>query len=515
MKHPFFKSVLVLAAAAALINCSEENTTAPENDQVVSGQLVASDYCWVLNTDQTLLILATGVVTDVNGNAVGYTDPTFTNIVTLDGTQFIVTNIDLNNLTMLNPGDPIPSNNSLIPGSSATVAVPSSSATIATPASSATATKPTSSAAKPVSSANNPTAKSSSSAKPASSTGTQNNNNQQTQGGSDGTCFDKPSNKYVKPYDNLNVNGASYAYKEDCTINCYYDPQGKNCASLGSSTNNNNNQQQTQNNNQQQSSSSKPKSSSSTPKSSSSQAQQNNNNNSGTVSSNYTIKYVAGGKSGSGYASRYWDCCEPHCAWPEHGGKASTCDARGNKVQGGSQSMCDGGNAGICRGQFPIVVNDTLAFAFAATPGGESNCGKCFDLVFTGQGKYATDNHTKLKGKHLIVMSNNVGYDVAGGQFDIMIPGGGFGIFDGCSAKMGWGSQGARYGGLLTECEESSGYKASTYKSCLTNKCNTSFANDPEAKQGCLFLANWMNAAGNPLHNYKEVECPQELIARF
>ena len=34
-------------------------------------------------------------------------------------------------------------------------------------------------------------------------------------------------------------------------------------------------------------------------------------------------------------------------------------------------------------------------------------------------------------GKHLIVMSNNVGYDVAGGQFDVMIPGGGFGIFDG------------------------------------------------------------------------------------
>lgn len=522
MKHPFFKSVLVLAAAAALINCSEENTTAPENDQVVSGQLVASDYCWVLNTDQTLLILATGVVTDVNGNAVGYTDPTFTNIVTLDGTQFIVTNIDLNNLTMLNPGDPIPSNNSLIPGSSATVAVPSSSATIATPASSATATKPTSSAAKPASSANNPTAMSSSSVVNQQNNNqnqTQSNqNNQQTQGGSDGTCFDKPSNKYVKPYENLNVNGASYAYSGDCSLNCYYDPQGKNCASLGSSTNNNNNQQQTQNNNQQQSSSSKPKSSSSTPKSSSSQAQQNNNNNSGTVSSNYTIKYVSGGKSGSGWATRYWDCCKPHCAWPDKGGlKAHACDARGNRINDdGAKSMCDGGDAGICRGQFPIVVNDNLAFAFAAVPGSAgAQCGKCYDLAFTGKGKYATDNHKALAGKHLIVIASNIGYDVADGQFDIMIPGGGVGIFNGCSAKMGWGSQGAQYGGLLTECEESSGYKATTYKSCLTNKCNTSFANDPEAKQGCLFLANWMNAAGNPLHEYKEVECPKELLDRF
>lgn len=177
--------------------------------------------------------------------------------------------------------------------------------------------------------------------------------------------------------------------------------------------------------------------------------------------------------------------------------------------------MCDGGNAGICRNQFPIAVNDTLAFAFAATPGGENNCGKCFDLVFTGEGKYATDRHKKIKGHHLIVMSNNVGYDVAGGQFDVMIPGGGFGIFDGCSSKMGWGSQGTQYGGLLDECEKETNYYAANYQKCLRTKCEKSFSMDPEAKEGCLFLADWMNAAGNPLLTYKEVECPQELIDRF
>lgn len=253
------------------------------------------------------------------------------------------------------------------------------------------------------------------------------------------------------------------------------------------------------------SSSSQPKSSSSAPKSSSSKG-----------GSSYQIKYINGGKSGSGYATRYWDCCKPHCAWPEHGGSASTCDAKGNKIGDKSaSSMCDGGNAGICRSQFPIVINDTLAFAFAATPGGENNCGKCFDLAFTGKGKYATDNHKKLKGKHLIVMSNNVGYDVAGGQFDVMIPGGGYGIFNGCSQKMGWGSQGSQYGGLLDQCETESNYKASTYKSCLQKKCEASFSSDPEAKEGCLFLANWMNAAGNPLHEYREVECPQELKQRY
>lgn len=265
--------------------------------------------------------------------------------------------------------------------------------------------------------------------------------------------------------------------------------------------------------------SSSAKSSSSSAKSSSSVAQSSSAASSSSQASAFQIKYVNGGKSGSGYATRYWDCCKPHCAWPEHvnGGKlARTCDAQGNPVVGDQTvSMCDGGNAGICRNQFPIAVNDTLAFAFAATPGGENNCGKCFDLVFTGEGKYATDRHKKIKGKHLIVMSSNVGYDVAGGQFDVMIPGGGFGIFDGCSAKMGWGSQGAQYGGLLAECETETNYYSANYQKCLTNKCEKSFSSDPEAKEGCLFLANWMNAAGNPLLNYKEVECPQELLDRY
>ena len=252
-------------------------------------------------------------------------------------------------------------------------------------------------------------------------------------------------------------------------------------------------------------SSSSAKSSSSSAKSSSSQ-------------STYQIKYVNGGASGSGWATRYWDCCKPHCAWPDKGGlKARTCDASGKEVHDDSEnsSMCKGGNAGTCKDQMPIVVNDTLAFAFAAVPGSAGGqCGKCFDLAFTGKGKYATDNHKKLAGKHLIVIASNIGYDVEAGQFDVMIPGGGVGIFNGCS-KMNWGSQGAQYGGLLTECEESSNYKASTYKSCLTEKCNSSFSSDAKAKEGCLFLANWMNASGNPLHNYKEVECPQELLDKF
>ena len=80
---------------------------------------------------------------------------------------------------------------------------------------------------------------------------------------------------------------------------------------------------------------------------------------------------------------------------------------------------------------------------------------------------------------------------------------------------------GERYGGLLSVCENEAGYSGSEQeiytrrKECLVNKCNTSFGSDSQAKQGCLFLANFMEAAGNPNHNYREVECPKVLTDKY
>jgi len=271
------------------------------------------------------------------------------------------------------------------------------------------------------------------------------------------------------------------------------------------------------------SSSSVAKSSSSSAKSSSSVAQS-----SSSVGGNGgcpTIKYVNGGASGSGFASRYWDCCKPSCSWNENAGGnlAKQCDSRGNIINDpGSQSMCNGGNAGTCVSQIPFTIDGctTYGFAFAAVPANQGGkCGHCYELTFTGEGHYNSTNANtkklKTEGKKLIVMASNVGGDVEGGQFDVMIPGGGYGIFDGCSSKMGWGSQGERYGGLLSECEKSTSYNAGKYKSCLTEKCNSSFSSDPVAKEGCLFLANWMNSAGNPEHTFKEVECPDVLKQKY
>jgi hypothetical protein len=250
------------------------------------------------------------------------------------------------------------------------------------------------------------------------------------------------------------------------------------------------------------SSSSVPKSSSSVAKSSSSQGSQAPN-----------IKVIQGGKSGSGYATRYWDSCKPHCAWEGKGGPvARTCQRDGTTRAGsGESSVCDGGNAGTCFDQTPIIINNDYAYAFAATPGGGNDCGKCYMLTFKGTGADATntptdDAHRSIKGKKLIVMSNNIGYDVNHGQFDIMIPGGGPGAFNGCS-QMGISCAGAQYGGFLTECN----YK----KDCLINMCNQEYGNKPSLKEGCLFLANWMNAANNPEVDYVEVECPSELEAKY
>lgn len=271
------------------------------------------------------------------------------------------------------------------------------------------------------------------------------------------------------------------------------------------------------------SSSSKAKSSSSSqPKSSSSSAPKSSSSSAPVTGKCPTIK-TKGGASGSGWATRYWDCCKPHCSWPEHSGgnysKQCTNKGKSANTNWGDGSVCSGGSQMTCTSQIPFTIDGCteMAFAFAAVPAANGgSCGKCFQLTFTGTGHYSSTNANtrRLKDKKLIIMATNVGGDVQQGQFDIMIPGGGVGMFNGCSS-MGWGGQGAQYGGLLSDCETETNYSSGKYKSCLTEKCNKSFANDEEAKKGCLFLATWMEAAGNPEHNYVEVECPQVLKDKY
>ena len=242
----------------------------------------------------------------------------------------------------------------------------------------------------------------------------------------------------------------------------------------------------------------------------------------------------------AGYATRYWDCCKPSCSWPEHAGdytnnldvkkknnKARMCSKKNGTdidfaVDTWAVSACDGGDATTCLDQMPIIINDTLAYGFAATPSsGESLCGKCFKLTFDGKGHWENGyGHSLLKGKEMIVISTNIGHDVQGGQFDVMIPGGGVGAFNGCEGIF-TGDMGKQYGGLLSDCEEEVGYDLTPKeiyakrKSCLINKCKTVFSDVPVAEEGCLFHATWMEAAGNPSFTYEQCDCPQELIDKY
>lgn len=262
--------------------------------------------------------------------------------------------------------------------------------------------------------------------------------------------------------------------------------------------------------------------SSSSVRSSSSVASSSSRASSNGYAKNNLVK-VSGGESGSGWATRYWDCCKPSCSWTENAGsgnEARMCTTSGTQITNYSTaSVCDGGSAATCTSQIPMIIDDSTAYAFAAVPAANGGqCGHCYALTFTGNGKWENKKpQAALKGKVLVVMASNVGTDVTKGQFDVMIPGGGVGIYNGC-AGMGWGSDmGQQYGGLLSSCEEELNYVDNIAKrqECLTNKCNSTFASDPVAKEGCLFLATWMSAAGNPLHNYVEVECPAELKAKY
>lgn len=214
--------------------------------------------------------------------------------------------------------------------------------------------------------------------------------------------------------------------------------------------------------------------------------------------------------SPTGHGTRYWDCCKQHCSWPDRGGAASCSSSNQLLSDENEGSACasggEKGDAHTCWSMAPWAVADNLAYGFAAVPPGGA-CGKCYQLDFTGTGyNNAGDAGSKsLAGKTMIVQATNIGHDVNGGQFDLLIPGGGVGAFNACSEQWDVDNSqlGVQYGGLLSSCSNSA--------SCLREKCNSLFAGKGELLDGCLFLADWMGGADNPNFKYAEVACPAEL----
>ncbi|KAJ9156486.1 Carbohydrate-binding module family 1 protein [Pleurostoma richardsiae] len=199
-----------------------------------------------------------------------------------------------------------------------------------------------------------------------------------------------------------------------------------------------------------------------------------------------------GAVSGTGTTTRYWDCCKPSCAWP---GKASvnnpvyTCDKNDQPLSDyNTKSGCDSGTAYTCTNQSPWAVNDLVSYGYAATAiSGQSEsdwCCACYAVTLTSG---------KAKGKIMLIQSVNTGGDLSDNQFDLQIPGGGEGIFDGCTSEFG-GIGGAQYGGISNRSE-----------------CD---AMPAKLQPGCYWRFDWFLNSDNPTHSFTQIQCPTELTSR-
>lgn len=90
----------------------------------------------------------------------------------------------------------------------------------------------------------------------------------------------------------------------------------------------------------------------------------------------------------------------------------------------------------------------------------------------------------------MVVQSTNTGGDLGENHFDLQMPGGGVGIFDGCTSEFG-GLSGAQYGGVSSRSE------CDSYPALL--------------KDGCYWRFDWFQNADNPDFTFEQVQCPKAL----
>jgi len=143
-----------------------------------------------------------------------------------------------------------------------------------------------------------------------------------------------------------------------------------------------------------------------------------------------------------------------------------------------------------CNNNQPFVGANNIAYGFVAgSVQGQAesrSCCACYELTFTS---------STVVGQKMIVQVTNTGSDLSTSHFDIQIPGGGVGIFNGCQSQWGapadgWGS---RYGGVSSEAD-----------------CSQLPA---QLQAGCKWRFGWFKNADNPTMTYKEVTCPTELTS--
>ena len=77
-------------------------------------------------------------------------------------------------------------------------------------------------------------------------------------------------------------------------------------------------------------------------------------------------------------------------------------------------------------------------------------------MTFDGTDNQGGSTAQGINGKRFVVQVTNTGGDLGNNHFDLQIPGGGVGIFNGCTAEYGAPSDGwgQRYGGVssVSQC---------------------------------------------------------------
>eukprot|EP01129_Flabellula_baltica_P004691 TRINITY_DN1653_c0_g1_i1.p1 TRINITY_DN1653_c0_g1~~TRINITY_DN1653_c0_g1_i1.p1 ORF type:complete len:316 (+),score=55.05 TRINITY_DN1653_c0_g1_i1:30-950(+) len=201
----------------------------------------------------------------------------------------------------------------------------------------------------------------------------------------------------------------------------------------------------------------------------------------------------------TGKTTRYWDCCKPSCAWESNVNNllsgatpVKACLKDGSDAGRNAINICNGGGDGgpcySCVDNQPFENNGVL-YGFVAKDG--NACCQCYELTFT---------NTAVAGKKMIVQVTNTGGDLGYSHFDIQMPGGGFGVFNGCSRTdsepangdpqfdVDYSVWGQRYGGV------------SSVSSC------DSFP--AELQAGCRWRFNSFLNADNPDVTFRRVKCP-------
>jgi len=218
-----------------------------------------------------------------------------------------------------------------------------------------------------------------------------------------------------------------------------------------------------------------------------------------------------------GFTTRYWDCCKPHCGWPQNSSRPiSSCGGDNGSLGGdfGASSACEGGPAHMCWNFGPQSNGDNIAYAFAAHNG--VGCGACFQLDFTGESHNPKPDtghdqgSQSLAGKSMIVQVINTG-GIDSGQFDLLVPGGGVGDFDACTNQWGTSDLGERYGGFFLACQKENNFEYEASRACARDWCDRVFTGKDDLHAGCMWFVEWFGLADNPTMKYKEVPCPEEL----